>query len=177
VGGGVTVTDTGRVSPGDRSQVVSETGNLTLDGGLTMTAGGTYLWNLTALSTASPGTNFDVLTVRGGNTALGGTSKLTLEFNMFGVSPNTADPFWTQPRQWRILDVTAGGTNAGNTTFSQITNPTFAAGTFTLLDPATQGGDIVLQFTPVPEPATVGTMAVGLLAARLTRRRFARFVG
>jgi hypothetical protein len=171
VSGAVTVQNNGRVSPGDRGQAFSEAGNLTLNGGVNLSAGGTAVWNLVALSTANPGVDFDVVTVGGGNLALGGTSRLTLEFPIFGVDPNTANAFWNSPRQWRIVDVTGAGANAGNTTFSQITNSTFSQGSFALLDPATQGGDVVLVFTPVPEPATVGLVAVAAaVLIRLTAR-------
>jgi hypothetical protein len=150
ISGGVLVNNNGKVNPGDRGTTGSGQGNLTLNGGLILSGGGIYEWNLGALSESNPGINFDVVTIRNGNAVLGGTSKLTLQFN--GVSPNTPDAFWNQPHQWKILDVTDLGTNTGNTTFSQITNPNWATGGFSLLDPSTQGGDIVIAFTPVPEP-------------------------
>lgn len=178
IAGAVTVNDNGRVNPGDRA-TLSLPGNLTLDGGLDMSAGGTYEWNLGALSVSNPGTDFDVITIRNGNLVLGGNSRITLQFNVFGVNPNFANAFWNQPRQWRILDITGLGTNLGNTNFASITNPTWTLGSFSLLDPAPNGGDVILLFTPtaVPEPGvlisatTAATMAVAIYSQRRKHRR------
>ncbi|HMP04229.1 MAG TPA: PEP-CTERM sorting domain-containing protein [Gemmatales bacterium] len=175
IDGVVTVNNDGKVNPGDRLSF-SGLGNLTFDGGLDLSAGGIYEWNLGALSVNNPGSDFDVITIRNGNVALGGASELTLQFNVFGVNPNTPNAFWTQTRQWRILDVDQLGTNSGNSTFSSITNPNWATGSFSLLDPASAGGDIMLVFTPtaVPEPSSLlllgGVAAVGSWGWRRRRR-------
>jgi hypothetical protein len=156
------------VAPGDSTLGANQRGNLRLDGGLRMVQG-TYRWDLGALSTTNPGVDFDRLTV-GGTLTLGGTSLLTLDFGALGASgPNSADPFWLAEHTWVIVDFT--GIGPASDTFRTITNPTYTSGTFSLLNPALFGGDIVLQTTPVPESTTaLGLAAIGLWAARRARR-------
>jgi hypothetical protein len=110
---------------------------------------------LGALSVANPGTDFDVITVSGGNLTLGGTSALTLDFGLVSATdPNSADPFWTSAKSWKIIDVVSPGVNVGDLSLSTITNASYSSGSFTT-SVGTGGdlGDIFLVFTP----AMVGT--------------------
>jgi autotransporter-associated beta strand protein len=161
----VVVNATGRISPGQEPAPGSAAGALTIgSGGLNMSGGGTYLWQLTALSTANPGTNFDQVLVAGVPLVLGGTSKLTLDFGALPAAQRpdaaTPNPFWSQPRQWTVLDYLAGPPSFEQ--FGSITNPNWSAGTFSL---QLVSGDVILHFTPtpVPEPATVLGVAAGAL--------------
>ncbi|MFO0937708.1 MAG: autotransporter-associated beta strand repeat-containing protein [Gemmataceae bacterium] len=168
------VTGSGTISPSRSTS--SLIGKLSLDGGLNLNTGtgGKYIWNLGQLSESNPGIDFDQISIAGGDLTLGGSSKLTLEFVDSGVDPNSTDPFWDSPHIWTIIDVNNSETNFFNNTFSEITNPTYSTGSFTLLDPADFSGDIVLSFTPnpVPEPAFILTATIlGAIGGQVLRKR------
>ena len=146
------VSGNGRLRPGDLTFGSADRGTLRLNGGLDLSSGGTFIWDLGALSEASPGVNFDLITSNAGNLALGGTSKLTLNFPGI-VNPNTNDAFWTTSHTWKIIDLSGTATNTGTTIFGSITNATYTFGSFSIQDPSLNGGDIVLAYTPVPEPS------------------------
>lgn len=149
INGPVTVNDGGTLSPG------IAIGQLTLNNGLDMAAAGTganLVWQLGALSTADPGLNFDFLGITVGDLALGGQSKLTLDFSLLPESqrPNhaTPDAFWTSNRSWKIIDTNS---NSGNTNFVQLANAVFAVGTFaTVVGTGLDAGDIFLQYNAGP---------------------------
>ncbi|MFO0937709.1 MAG: hypothetical protein U0798_14485 [Gemmataceae bacterium] len=156
------------------SSNINSIGRLTLNGGLDLSTGGKYLWDLGALSESNAGTDFDQISIAGGDLTLGGSSKLTLDFGALGVNPNLSNAFWDSPHTWTIIDVNSPGTNSFNNTFSEITNPTYSTGSFTLLDPTINGGDIVLSFTPnpVPEPAFILTATIlGAIGGQVLRKR------
>jgi autotransporter-associated beta strand protein len=157
----------GTVEPGNGSGV----GKLTLQSGLSLSGGGTYTWQLATLkdnSTGTAGTDFDQLALTGGNLALGGSSKLTLDFSLLASGPNSADPFWHSNHSWSIIAGT-GTTNTGSTNFFQITDPTFADGTFSVTTDAL--GDATLQFVAIPEPQTWLSAFSGLGTLLLLQRR------
>jgi autotransporter-associated beta strand protein len=156
IAGLTTVNSGGFIRPG------TSPGQLTFNGGLNMSAG-TYIWELAALSETGPGTNFDQIVVTGGSLTLGGTSAVTLDFNSLPLalqpSASTPDPFWHVSRQWVILDWTGGG-NPGQV-FSSITNPTYVAGTFSLsVGTGGNAGDVLLTFTPIPEPSSIALLGL-----------------
>jgi autotransporter-associated beta strand protein len=162
VAGLVTVLSNGNIAPG------SSAGNLTLTGGLTMNAGD-YEWELAALTEAGPGANFDVLTLDGGASTIGGTAEVELNFLGAGLDPSAGDPFWNTTRQWLIVDL-VGGTLTGN--FSGIANPNYSSGFFFL---SGGNGDIFLNFAPVPEPTTmvlVGFALAGFVVVRRKRKQY-----
>jgi autotransporter-associated beta strand protein len=134
------VTAEGTVSPG------ISTGTLTFDAGLDMSSGGTYAWELGALSTA-PGSS-DVIVLAGGNLALGGLSKLAINFTGTATPPGSGDPFWSSPRTWTIVNLN-GGSNIGDTDFYAIANSVYSNGVFTT---SVSGGNVLLHFTPGTPP-------------------------
>jgi autotransporter-associated beta strand protein len=76
--------------------LATNVGELTFSNDLTID--GTYRWNLGALATTMPGTNFDSIKLTGGALTLGATSQLALGFSLLGLNdPNSANPFWTTP--------------------------------------------------------------------------------
>ncbi len=156
VNGSVAASSTSIVAPGNSA------GNLTFANGVDLSAGGVYSWELGALSTSNPGTDFDTITVSGGNLALAGTSALTLDFNLVSATdPNSADAFWTSPRTWKIIDVTTG-TNTGDTNLSTITNATYTSGSFTTtVGAGGDAGDVFLVFTPTVVGASTWIGASG----------------
>ncbi len=157
----VNVADGGRFSPGNSPGTVAS-------GSATWGAGGIYQWEVNdAASTA--GTNWDLWTMSGALALTAGTtpnSRFTVEVTSLAAdnSPGLAlnfDP--TQSYQWPIAHadgITGFDPAAVAVDTSHFVNPT-NGGTFRL---AVQGNDVVLGFTPVPEPgalALCGVAAVG----------------
>lgn len=167
------VTVSGFIAPGSTTAGagILRVNSSTAINGLDLGSGGTYLWDLKSLAdntTGTAGTHFDQITLSGlANLVLGGTSKLTL--NLSDVAgPDSADPFWLSSRQWTIVDADATTTNTGSTNFSEITNGSYAAGTFSTA--ADSLGNVILTFTPVPEPSAL-LMIVGSGGLLMVRRR------
>ncbi|MSU56820.1 MAG: hypothetical protein EXS35_01310 [Pedosphaera sp.] len=115
----------GVISPGQSA------GTLTLGGGLDLSGSGTNVWELSALSEAGAGTNFDQIILTDGNLALGGSSKLQLNFIGTATPPAATNAFWQGIRSWKIISLTGPATNSGATRFPTILNGNFTAGTFT----------------------------------------------
>ena len=161
-------------------------GLLAVGGGLTLEAGSTYTWSLGNNidgrdARALPGIDFSVLALHGGFLSLDPHAVLALDFTDSATAPNLADPFWSMPHEWDILSVDSPSMNPSSTTFTDIANGTFAAGTFstiraTGLDGYGNDGDILLVFAPVPEPGSwllllFGGGMLGLIAWRRRRDR------
>jgi autotransporter-associated beta strand protein len=149
----------GTIAPG------TSAGTLTVD---TLNAGGgTYLWELSSLSTTNPGVNYDRIVVQN-QANFYESADLTISFIDSATNPNAGNPFWNVTRQWAIIDGTGGGVLIGD--FGTITNPSWNSGFFSMSNNGTQ---LVLTWTPVPEPSFIlGFIAPVLLAgfARLYRR-------
>ncbi|HVJ83172.1 MAG TPA: autotransporter-associated beta strand repeat-containing protein [Planctomycetia bacterium] len=150
---GTTTANGGILAPG------ASAGNLTIGGGLSMNAGA-YEWDLAALTTAGPGSNYDLVTIGGGTSTIGGSAAVTVNFIGSASDPDSGAAFWNANRQWTIVNQTAGTLSGA---FGGVTNANWAIGTFAV---ATTGNQIVLQwsFTPVPEP---NTAVLALLATVL----------
>jgi fibronectin-binding autotransporter adhesin len=139
VAGRVSVTS-GSIAPGQSA------GILTVEGGVNLSSGGTYAWDLAANSTNGPGSNFDVLAVTGGSVVLDGTSQIAISFIGSATAPDASNPFWQTNHSWTILTLSGSAVNPGPTTFSNIVNGSFSAGSFT--NYADASGNIILAFTP-----------------------------
>ena len=164
ISGAVSATTGGTISPGNSP------GKLTLQTGLDLSGGGDYLWQLGSLkdsSTGTAGTDFDQFALTGGNLKLGGSSALTLDFSLVANGPNSADAFWQSNHNWTII-AGSGATNTGSTNFFQITDPTFADGSF--LTTTDSSGNATLHFQTVPEPQTWVTAFAGLGTLLLLQR-------
>lgn len=154
--GATTIAAGANLSPG------SSPGNLTFTNGLTLA--GNYNWELGALSTSSPGINFDLVTISGGNVDLTG-STITLTLGAFAPT-NVA--FWQTNQTWTgIVDNTGAGSLTGN--FGAIDNSAWSSlGSFSTV---VVGNDVNLVWTAVPEPSTGLLLAGGMVAVALRRRR------
>ncbi|MBN2232033.1 MAG: autotransporter-associated beta strand repeat-containing protein, partial [Deltaproteobacteria bacterium] len=133
-------------------------GTLTVDGDLDLSAGADMTWELAALTDdatpGTPGTDYDLAVVTG-NVTLGGSSGLTLNFELLAeeLRPDyvTPDAFWLTPHSWKVVDA---GTNAGDTDFAALSYGVVPEGwSFTTsVGAGGDAGDIYLNY--VPEPST-----------------------
>ncbi len=165
VGSGATLGGTGTiagpvtVAAGGSIGAGASVGSLTLTNGLNLSAGGTNVWELSANSTNSPGTNFDQIVLTGGALTLNGASRLKIKFIGTATAPDSSNAFWQSPRSWKIIAVN-GGANSGNSNFSFIENSSSAAGNFSTSVDA--NGSIVLNFKP-PGPFDFATASSRVL--------------
>jgi autotransporter-associated beta strand protein len=158
IAGGVSVSTGSYLSPGNSP------GNLTLNGGLTLA--GTYIWELGALSTSNPGTDFDIITLTAGNADITGAA---LGLNLGAFAPS-ADPFWTTNQTWfGILYNTGSGILTG--TFAAIDNSAWSSlGSFST-SVISGSNDVNLVWTAVPEPDTAALLGGFGVLALMRRRR------
>lgn len=173
--GAVTVNAGGKVGGGDQANPL---GTLT-------TAASTVINQNGSLRTVANASN-----VSSRLSLTGPTSVLNLNpgtGNTFGielVSDTTAPLVFGTPYTITLATVDTPGniqlngvSQAGSTTFPStnyvLSSPNFTTFNSVSLDVDFTGTNLVLQFTPVPEPATVlGLAALGLAAAGALRRRF-----
>jgi len=150
------------VAPGN------STGVLTFEEGVDL--GGIYLWQLAALQDDSDGvagSAFDQLLVTGGDVAFDGV--LGLDF-LNGTTPDPGEAFWQGDHAWTILDNVGSGTTT--LTSALISGYAGGSGHFDLGLGGT-GNDLVLRWTAVPEPASLGLLALGVMLTFVVRRRLA----
>jgi hypothetical protein len=168
VGGVLTVNTGGTIAPGNSSGTLSVGSNTTV--------AGTYAFELTTAGTSAaastggsspalPHIQHDVISVTGTLTFTGSI----LNINSGAGSTGLVN---TNPYSWLIA--TASGGITGTPTLGTVSGVDFVAaqtsgGTFTV---DTVGNNLFLNFTPVPEPATVLGLAAGAMGlAGLIRRR------
>ncbi len=172
--GGPVVFNGGNLSPGYSfnlgplpvTPVTKDIARLVLTNGLNLSAGGVNTWQLGALSVANPGTDFDQVAVTGGNVTLGGTSTLAIGFTGTATAPNESEPFWQEPRQWKVIALSGGGSVSGN--FSAITGTAgITNGTFSTMVDAT-GVTLVYSLGSAPSAVTNMTISTGPAAGQLT---------
>jgi len=158
------VAGSGGVAPG------ASAGILTVGGGLDLTSGGTFVWELAANSTNGSGVNFDQLALTAGNLLLGGASKISINFIGSATAPDAGNPFWQTNHSWRVVTLSGGAANPGNTTFATVVNGTYPAGSFST---SADANGILLSFTPgsgaPPTPVASSTIAgAGTASATIT---------
>ena len=151
VSGAVTVNTGGNINPG------ASPGTLTLSGGLTDSAG-TYVWELGTNSVAAG--SYDQISLTGGNLALGGTSKLSVNFTGTASSPHGGATFWNANHSWTVIALTAPASNPGNTDIYSVINGVYTNGYFTTS--VNGGGELVLNFTAGATPAPQITSLTGV---------------
>ena len=151
----------GTLSPGNSP------GNLTVGNGLTL--GGNYTWELGALSTANPGTDFDTVTVTGGSVNITGA---ILQLSLGAFAPSV-DSFWQTDKTWNAIinDTGAGGLTGA---FAAIDNSAWSSlGAFSTTN---TDNDVNLVWTAaaIPEPTTGATLGLAGMMMLLYRRRATR---
>jgi hypothetical protein len=164
------------LSPGSRVAPGTGPGAMFFSDELIIENGSQYAWQLTDLTTANPGIDWDQLVMTDGELALAAGAVLDLEFIDSASAPDSGAPFWTSPRRWNnIVDLTGTATNPSAFVEFVIDNsPWVDFGTFDTQ--AAQFGDgIDLVWNPVPEPATwllfVTAAAAMMIAKSRTVRR------
>jgi len=172
LGGPVVVTG-GSLSPGysyytgqtPGTNVAMAVAKLALTNGLDLSASGTYAWQLGALSTANPGTDWDQVDLVGGNLTLGGSSVLDIGFTGSATAPDLGQPFWQTAQQWKVVANSGAGSVSGNISAVSGTNG-ITAGTFTTV---ADGTGVTLVYTPnVIPPAPVTMSAVSVSGGNIT---------
>jgi autotransporter-associated beta strand protein len=146
VANGATLGGTGTITapvtcPGTIGAGVNAPGTLTLQGGLDLSASGTYTWRLGANSTSS---DFDQIVLTGGNLALGPSAKISIGFTGTATTPTNSQAFWQSAQSWRVINL-SGGSNSGDTSFGSVLNGSFTAGFFTVSNDAS---GVLLNYIP-----------------------------
>ena len=153
----------------------SSVGTLTFTTGLSLLSGGSYAFEMQD-ALGGPGVGWDYVQVNGpltfGATPIAPFALNLISLNSGGASGNPANFLSGSAYSWAIASATsfvnfnssAVTINAANFT------PALNGGTFSL---STSGTNLLLNFTPVPEPSTWALLlaGLGLLGFRRFRRR------
>jgi autotransporter-associated beta strand protein len=129
---------------------------LTFNSGLTFGSGGTYDWLLTD-ATGTAGDGWGLLSINGNLLINVPSTPFTLHITGMPVNFNN-----TLPYSWVVASATGGITGFDARAFSidpSSFDASLGSGTFFL---SQSGNDLLLNFTPVPEPSTWALMLVGL---------------
>jgi autotransporter-associated beta strand protein len=175
IGSGGGFTTDGTLAPGDSPVTNSRLGQLTVSGMATFNGGARYRWELVA-PTGTAGTHWDLLNAFA--IQFGGGGPITIEID--SLSPTTANgpvPGFdlNQSYQWTIARVTNGGiTGFDPAKFALDASGFMNSPNSSQFGIEVSGNDLVLTYTPVPEPATVLGLAAGALGAGWLRRRLRR---
>lgn len=148
--GNVLVRDGGRLGVSGQGDMLSLQGGISLNG--------TFVWELNANSATGAGMNFDQITVNAGNIVFSSTSGLILSF---GKNVDFQDPFWNVERTWVLINNVGGGLTSGSLYWVGW-HEYVSAGMFSVSSVDGAGGDLILAFTPVPEPAPVMMVLIAL---------------
>jgi len=144
IGGPVNASFAGSVGAGNGA------GKLTFANGVDLSSAATNIWELAAEkdnSNGIAGTDFDQLSVTGGNLALGGSAILLLQFIDSASFPDATNAFWQANHTWKIISISGAGANPGNSNFGAIDGTNgITAGTFsTSVDGS---GNVFLSYVP-----------------------------
>lgn len=147
----------GTHNPGNSPGIQTFTNGLTY--GNTATLNAEFVGNTLGLR----GTDFDGVDVTGGNLTIDSLATLAL----YTSSIDYTDSLWDSARAFTVIDYSGVGTSTGLFTLDTTNAGSFAAeGSWGL---ANSSNDIILSWTPVPEPSVAALM--GVLGGFLLLRR------
>ncbi|HEX8340627.1 MAG TPA: autotransporter-associated beta strand repeat-containing protein [Tepidisphaeraceae bacterium] len=178
INGSVTVQSGGTLSPGESP------GKLTIGSGLALNGGGDYNWQVRDAGGAA-GIGYDTVALTGSSLGLAGLSADNpFDINLWSLGStlpdangNAANFNSAQPQVWTLIATTTPINGFAADLFEINTAAANGTGGFTnALDGGEfdvvlsgDGTDLLLKFTPVPEPTALALIAAGVFAA--TRRR------
>src|SRR5690606_7730413 len=147
----------------------SSPGTMNFGSNLTLNNGGSLEIEIRAPA-GTPGTDWDFVSIAGtfnlGDLTAGGYSLKVISLDLAN-NPGAVSGL-TDPTSWIIASAGGGSTGFEETDFVIDISQFFGGGNFTLSSTA---NDLVLSFTPVPEPSTYALMMAGLALAGLGYRR------
>jgi fibronectin-binding autotransporter adhesin len=166
VAGATTIANTGIVSPGHSPGILS------FGNGLALQSGSHYSWDLGALSTIGPGSNWDQIDVTAGQLSILSGAFLAPTFVGSALAPKSGDPFWQTSHTWHnVIDLTGTATNPTGFVNFTIDNSLWSQEGFFAAASAQSGLGVDLVWNPVPEPSTLALLAIGAGALLAFRRR------
>jgi fibronectin-binding autotransporter adhesin len=160
----VNINNGGTIAPGESAGTLTLGANTT---SLNFAVGSTYAWELAALSTANPGTDFDLLQQNSGNLIINGGALLPT-FIGSASAPSLSNAFWQNTQSWIVINNTGAGTATGALT---VDNTAWASEGFFATAIGGTGNDLILTWTPIPEPASLALVAAGAVLLVPRRKR------
>lgn len=145
----------------------------TISNDLTYNSGSHFQFELAQDTEAGRGTVWDAVNMTAGNLTIDSGALFDVVLNGSGSSTDYTDAFWSADHTWLVLDFTGAGTSSGTFTLGTVSLDTLGqsgSGTFSLTN---AGGDVVLNYTAVPEPSSVLLLATAATLFILRRRRSA----
>jgi PEP-CTERM motif len=178
-GGGVVVNNGGTLAPGNLGvgtlEATLRIGGVTANSFIGIDDGGAYAWELATAgpsstvpggSTTAPGTQHDFIQVTG-NIVFGDAATDTMVVRPINLAGSGFDPL--QPYSWRLGSATQAVGITGTVTVDASNFGNLQGGSFSV---SAVGGNLYLNFTPIPEPAGLLALAgVAAVGAAWRRRR------